>query len=80
MTALSILEREGIAKHHFGVYCGDTGVPLATYDSLEELPQQFQCDVCDKEHCVADRTCKVEVYFTVDHEQLSHFESRASAA
>lgn len=81
MTALTILERDGITKHHFGVYCGETGVPLASHDSPEELPDDgVSCYVCDREHKLSDRTCKAEVYFTVDHKKLSRLKSRASAA
>ena len=80
-TALMILERDGITKHHFGIYCGETGVPLGSRDSAEDLPDEgVQCDVCDREHRLADKTCNVEVYFTVDHDKLSRFKLRASAA
>jgi len=81
MTALSILEHNGITKHHFGIYCGETGVPIASHDLPEELPDEgVPCYVCDREHWISDKSCKAEVYFTVDHEKLSRFRSRASAA
>jgi hypothetical protein len=81
MTALSILERDGITKHHFGIYCGETDVPIASHDSPEGLPDEgVPCYVCDREHRLSDKSCKAEVYFTVDHEKLSRFRSQASAA
>jgi len=81
MTALTILERDGITKHHFGIYCGETGVPIGSRDSAEDLPDDgVPCDVCDREHRLADKTCNAEVYFTVDHEKLSRCKLRASAA
>jgi hypothetical protein len=80
MTALTILEREGITKHHFGVYCGETGVPLESHDSLEELSEQVPCYVCNRDHKLSDKTCTAEVYFTADREMLSLFKLTASAA
>lgn len=81
MTALMILEREGITKHHFGIYCGETGVPMGSRDSADQLPDEgIPCYACDRDHRLSDKTCTTEVYFTVDHEKLSRFKTRASAA
>jgi hypothetical protein len=80
MTALSILEKMRITKHHFGVYCANTGVPLENYDDLKDLPDSWHCETCDDDHRVSDRTCKVEIYFTVDRDRLARFAAKASAA
>ena len=80
MTALSILEKLGITKHHFGVYCANTGVPLESYDDLKDLPDSWRCDTCDDDHCISERTCKIEIYFTVDRDRLARFTAKASAA
>lgn len=80
MTALSILERQGITKHHFGVYCGDKGVPIGSYDDLADVPPFSYCDACGIEHCSSDKTCRVEIYFTVDRDKLASFRKEASAA
>jgi hypothetical protein len=80
MTALSILEKRGITQHHFGVYCGNKGVPLDSYDDLKRLPNDFRCETCDDDHSVSEGTCKIEIYFTVDRDRLARFTAKASAA
>ena len=80
MTALSLLEKRGITQHHFGLYCGNTSVPLGSYDDLGDVPPCVRCEVCDAEHCASEGGCKVEVYFTVDRNRLAEFDARASAA
>ena len=80
MTALSMLERRGITRHHFGVYCGKTEVPLDTFDDLSDVRDGFDCKICDKRHSPSEGTCKVEVYYTVDRDSLGTFAARRSAA
>jgi hypothetical protein len=80
MTALSLLEKMGITKHHFGVYCGNTGVPLESYDDLKDLTDSLPCKTCDDHHSVSEGTCKIEIYFTVDRDRLARFTAKASAA
>lgn len=80
MTALSILEKEGVTKQHFGVYCGNTGVPLDSFDDLSAIRSDpYYCETCDEHHSLDDGACRVEVYFTADSSALSRF-LRTSAA
>jgi hypothetical protein len=79
-TALSILERRGITKHHFGVYCNQTSDILENYDELTDIPNEIYCVNCDEEHSLGDKTCKVDLYFTVDKSKLADFLARASSA
>ena len=79
LTALSILERIGVTKHHFGVYCKNTRIPLESYDDLGALSDSWYCEECDSTHSVSDGTCVVEIYFTVDKNELAAFVDRASA-
>jgi hypothetical protein len=80
MTALSLLEKQGITEHHFGLYCGNTNVPLGSYDDLDDVPQCIPCEVCDAEHCASENDCSVEVYFTVNGDKLAKFRIKAPAA
>jgi hypothetical protein len=80
MTALYLLEKKGITRHHFGVYCGETSVPIKVYDALSQVPEMLYCETCDREHSPTDRTCTVEVFFTVDSEKLNAISTTASAA
>ena len=80
MTALSILERMGITKHHFGVYCGNTSLPLASYDDLKDVQGPWRCETCDEDHSVSNRTSKIEIYFTVNRDRLARVIAKASAA
>jgi hypothetical protein len=79
-TALRLLQEVGIAKQWFGVLCSERDVPLAQFAALEDLPKEIRCDDCDTQHSLADGTCKVEVYYTVDHEKLAGFNLRDMAA
>lgn len=80
LTALSILERRGITKHHYGVYCSRKGVPLEEYDSLESIPPSLPCRYCEEEHTGDDDSWKVDLFFTVDRNRLEQFTSVAKAA
>lgn len=79
-TALTILERQGVTKHHFGVYCGKAGVPLDSFEDLSAIrSDQYYCEICDEGHSIDDRTCEVEVYFTVDTPALSRYLRKSAA-
>lgn len=80
ITGLRFLEEAGVAKQWFAVFCGTSDVPLGRFPTLEDIPEEFRCDICDEQHCLADRTCKIEVLYTIDREKLAGFDSRASAA
>ena len=80
LTALSILEERGITKHHFGVYCARTGVPLESYDDLQHMREELYCEICDRDHVTTSHNCKIEIYFTVDRGRLGQFLSSALAA
>jgi hypothetical protein len=79
-TVMRILEDRGVAKHHFGVYCGKTHVHLASLDDRPLPPSSIYCEVCDEDHCHAEEDCKVEVYYTIDEEKLAVFSLHISAA
>ena len=81
ITALAILENRGIAKRHFGVYCANSGIPLESYDDPSQIEESWGCDVCGKTHEMSTwGDCKVELYFTVDRNNLTRFIAGASAA
>ncbi len=79
-TALRMLEERGVTHHHFGVYCGKTHAPLDSKDDLTSIEPSHYCEICDEEHSHADDTCKVEVYYSVDPEELGRFAKTISAA
>lgn len=79
-TALTILERQGVTKHHFGVYCDNTGIPLDSFDDLSAVQSgRYYCEVCDEYHSLDNGTCEVEVYFTVDSHALSGYLRKTAA-
>lgn len=80
MTALSILERLEITKHHFGVYCGATGTSLTSVDDLATLSENYACEICDRDHSLRDQSCRVEIYFTVFPDKLARFIAKTSAS
>jgi hypothetical protein len=80
VTALSILERRGITQQHFGVYCKESRVSLATVDDLHNIGPCYYCELHDEDHCAADRTSVVEVYFTINEDQLAKVGTAAVAA
>ncbi len=78
LAALYVLEKKGIIKPHYGLYCAANASPIEVYSSLSEVPTDAPCDVCDEEHSTDDRSMYTELFFTVDPKQLSTF--RAVAA
>lgn len=79
-TALRVLEHSGIVHQHFGVYCGQTSIPLRSIDDLTELPGTVYCEICDEDHSNANEEYRVEIYYTVDSAKLAHFDARQTAA
>lgn len=79
LTGLSILERLGITKQHFGVYCGNTNTLLESYDDLAGISGPWRCEVCDADHSVAENSCKIDIFFTVDRDRLARFIAKTSA-
>jgi hypothetical protein len=79
-TALRILEERGVTKQHFRAYCAKTHAPLDAKDDLQKIEPAPYCEICDEEHSLADETCKIEVYYSVNRGQLERYEARISAA
>lgn len=80
ITALRLLEERGVTRQRFGVFCGRTSVPIATFDDLKEIPSQIYCEICDEEHTQSDRSCKVEVFYTVNRKELDRVSTAEAAA
>jgi hypothetical protein len=80
MTVLSMLERQGITTHHFGVYCADSRTHLATFDDLSKITGTVLCDACNEQHEVSAKTAVVEIYFTVNREKLMDLNAKRAAA
>jgi hypothetical protein len=79
MTVFRFLQEEGVAQQWFGVFCGRTDVPLARFSRVDEIPGEFECNVCDEQHCISENTCKAEVFYTVNREKLNQFDLAAAA-
>lgn len=80
LTALWMLEKRGITKHHYGVYCSRKNVALEEYDSLESIPPSLPCSHCEEEHTADNDGWKIDLFFTVDRDRLIQFTSAAMAA
>ncbi|SDG00544.1 hypothetical protein [Terriglobus roseus] len=80
LTALRVLEEQGIVHHHFGLYCTEKGIPLESIDDLSQLPAEKYCDACDEDHSEAEGEYKVEIYYTIDPRRLAQFRERKVAA
>ena len=80
VTALRLLAKRRVTKQRFGVFCGNTSVPIGTFDDLGRIPDELFCELCDSNHSPADRTCNVEVFYTVDRERLNRLGETDAAA
>jgi hypothetical protein len=80
MTAMRFLEQAGVAKQWFGLFCSETDVPLGRFAALQDIPKEIRCVDCDEQHSLAENTCKVEVFYTIDRKKLAGFDVQASAA
>ena len=78
-TALRFLEKAGVVEPWFGVFCKATDVPLEMFRTLEKIPNEVRCDVCDEQH-FRDKGYKVEVVYRVNRDKLEGFDPQAFAA
>jgi len=61
---LEILAAGGLLQRVYNLYCGKTGVLLATVEDPRQLDEIPHCDVCDEAHDLS--SLKVEVAFTTN--------------
>jgi hypothetical protein len=80
VTALRYLERAGIAKQWFGVFCGNTDIPLKQYSSASLIPDSLPCEKCEEDHRASDESFKVQIFYTIDRQKLNHFDLQDLAA
>jgi hypothetical protein len=80
VTALRYLEKAGIAKQWFGVFCGTTHIPLDQYPSASLIPESLPCQKCEEDHRASDDTFKVQIFFTVNRQKLNNFDLQDLAA
>lgn len=80
ITALRFLEQAGVTKQWYALFCKSTDVPLGKFPTLQQIPADVPCGVCDEEHCLREGACKVEIIYTFDPKKLDTFDVRASAA
>jgi hypothetical protein len=73
ITAMRFLEEAGAAKQWFGVFCSKTDVPLDKFATLQAIPNDLPCCMCDERHSHTDHSFKVEVLYTVDRKKLDDF-------
>jgi hypothetical protein len=78
-TALRFLERAGVVEPWFGVFCKATDVPLGMFPTLEKIPKELRCDVCDEQH-FRDQSYKVEIVYRINRDKLEGFDPQAFAA
>ena len=46
---LGDMEREGIIKCYYEMYCSKCQKSMGTVKTFNELPEYFQCELCDEE-------------------------------
>ena len=78
LAAFYVLEKQGIAQPHYGLYCTANATPIEVYSSPDEVPTEAPCDVCDVEHSTDDRSMYSELFFTIDADKLSHLHAAAA--
>jgi hypothetical protein len=78
-TALRFLERAGVVEHWFGVFCKTTDIPLGMFPTLEKIPTELRCDVCDEQH-FRGQSYKVEIVYRINRDKLEGFDPQAFAA
>lgn len=59
---LELLAAGGLLQRIYNLYCGKTGILLATVNDPKQLDEIPHCDFCDEDHQLSD--LKVEVAFT----------------
>lgn len=80
VTALRFLERAGITKQWFGVFCGKTQIPLEQYPSASLIPDSLPCQKCEEDHRASDETFNVQIFYTIDRRKLNNFNLEDLAA
>lgn len=45
-----LLEKEGLVRHVYNIYCARNRTLLQTVYEKEEIPSAIYCKFCDKEH------------------------------
>lgn len=80
VTALRYLERAGVTKQWFGVFCGNTDIPLEQYPSASLIPDSLPCQKCEEDHSASDNAFKVQIFYTVDRQKLNQFDIQELAA
>ena len=78
-TALRFLERAGVVEPWFGVFCKVTDVPLGMFSTLDQIPKELRCDVCDEQH-YRDKSYKVEIVYRINRNKLEGYDPQAFAA
>lgn len=71
LLALEICKDEKILVSHYQFFCPETGIYLATYNSIEDAPDIIECDYHDhpEEHEIIH--CTVEILFSFSSEFLN---------
>jgi hypothetical protein len=64
LALLMLLEREGMVRHHYNIYCAHNRTLLKTVHEKAEIPSAIYCKYCDKEHCDPDEF-EIELAFQV---------------
>jgi hypothetical protein len=50
LSLLMLFEDAGVLKHKYELICVSNSATIASYDSLEEVPNEHECRYCDREH------------------------------
>jgi len=64
LALLMLLEREGMVRHVYNIYCAHNRTLLKSVYEKSEIPSAIYCKYCDKEHCDPD-DFEIELTFRV---------------
>lgn len=62
---LSVFQDAGLVEPRYQLVCKRTGSVLGSYSSLEDVPDEHECNVCGKEHDAGD--LRVDLVFEIAH-------------
>jgi hypothetical protein len=67
---LSLFDDAGLVKPRYDLVCGETSTAIKSFDSLYEIPEQIECNQCDREH--GPDELRVELVFEIRQDRTAN--------
>jgi hypothetical protein len=80
LMALGILRDQGLLEEHYGVHCGVNSKQLKSYRCIKDIPKSLPCEDCEKSHSILHGKAFVDIYYTVNTEEMERLLASVSIA